>query len=177
MKDLPPAKDPIEAIGEAYELLLEDAIEEAHKIEKKTGPALHRAIDEVHTKTSKLEKLTKEEAEKLAGYLKRDLIDAARYIKESSEDFKTWFGFDVELIKDRLRELFTQAADQTTVELAKLKEQPPEYHTGEITGPGTLCCDACGERLHFHRPGHIPPCPKCHGTVFRRGTVEKDVKS
>ena len=177
MKDLPSAKDPIEAIGEAYELLLEDAIEEARKIEGKTGPALHHAIDEAHIKAGKLEELTTEEAEKLAGYLKRDLIDAARYIKESSEDFKTWFGFDVGLIKNRLRELFTQAADQTTVELAKLKEQASEYHTGEITGPGTLCCNGCGELLHFHRPGHIPPCPKCHGTVFRRETSEKDVKN
>jgi len=177
MKELPPAKDPIEAIGEAYELLLEDAIEEAHKIAEKTGPALHYAIDEARIKTGKLEELTKEEAEKLTGYLKRDLIDAARYIKESGKDFKTWFGFDVGLVKDRLRELFTQAADQTTVELAKLKEQASEYHTGEITGPGTLCCNECGELLHFHRPGHIPPCPKCHGTVFRRETSEKDVKS
>jgi len=172
MKDLPPAKDPIEAIGEAYELLLEDALEEAHKIEEKTGPALHRAIDKAHIKTGKLEELTKEEAEKLAGYLKRDLVDAARYIKESSEDFKIWFGFDVELIEDRLQELFTQAADQTTVELMKLKEQASQYRTGEITGPGTLCCNECGELLHFHRPGHIPPCPKCHGTVFRRKAPE-----
>ena len=172
MKDLPPPTNLIEAMGEAYELLLEDAIEEAHKIEEKTGPALHRAIDKAQIKTSKLEELTKEEAEKLSGYLKRDLVDAARYIKESGKDFKTWFGFDVGLIKDRLRELFTQAADQTTVELMELKEQASEYHTGEITGPGTLCCNECGELLHFHKPGHIPPCPKCHSTVFKRETSD-----
>ncbi|WP_455234152.1 zinc ribbon-containing protein [Thiogranum longum] len=23
--------------------------------------------------------------------------------------------------------------------------------------------------MHFHKPGRIPPCPKCHATVFRRG--------
>jgi len=168
MKDLPPAKDPIEAMGEAYELLLEDAIKGVHKIEEKTGPALHHAIDEALIKSGKLEELTKEEAEKLAAYLKRDLIDAAQYIKESGEDFKTWFGFDIELIEDRLQELFTQAADQTTIELMELKEQASRYRTGEITGPGTLCCNECGELLHFHRPGHIPPCPKCHGTEFKR---------
>ena len=42
------------------------------------------------------------------------------------------------------------------------------YHTGEITGPGTLVCDNCGEELHFHKPSRIPPCPKCKGTSFHR---------
>ncbi|HEC15769.1 MAG TPA: hypothetical protein ENI99_04230 [Sedimenticola sp.] len=176
MKDLPPAKDPIEAMGEAYELLLEDALKETHKIEEKTGPALHHAIDAAGIRAAKLAQLTREEAEKLAGYLKRDLIDAARYIKESGKDFRAWFGFDAGLIRDRLRELFTQAADQTTVELRELKEQASGYHTGEITGPGTLCCNECGELLHFHRPGRIPPCPKCHGTVFRRATSGEDIR-
>ncbi|HEC17362.1 MAG TPA: hypothetical protein ENI99_12440 [Sedimenticola sp.] len=177
MTDLPPPRDPVDAIGKAYELLLEKALEEAHKLEEKSGPALHRMIDKVRTKTAELEELTKEEAEKLPDYLKRDLIDAARYIEETQEDFKTWFGFEVELVEERLRELFTQAADQTTVELLKLKEQASEYHTGEITGPGTLCCTDCGELLHFHRPGHIPPCPKCHGTIFERMPAQKDAKT
>ncbi len=41
-------------------------------------------------------------------------------------------------------------------------------HTGEIIGAGTLVCDQCGEKLHFHKAGKIPPCPKCHGTTFHR---------
>ena len=169
MKPLPSKKDPIEAVGEAYELLLEQAIKEAHKLGDKTGPALHRIIDEVRTDSKILQKFSQEQIEDVAKYLKRDLIDAAYYIKETKEDFKTWFGFDVGLIEDRLKDLFTQAADRTTVELLKLKaEASHEYRTGEITGPGTLLCKECGEKLHFHKPGHIPPCPKCHGTTFGR---------
>ena len=42
-------------------------------------------------------------------------------------------------------------------------------HTGEVTGAGTLVCDKCGEKLHFHKAGKIPPCPKCHATQFHRG--------
>jgi len=175
MQKLPTKKDPIQAVGEAYELLLEQAIKEAHKLEDKTGPALHRVIDEVRTDGKILEKFTQEQIDEVAGYLKRDLIDAARYIKETKEDFKTWFGFDVGLIEDRLQDLFTQAADRTTVELLKLKAQASqEYRTGEITGPGTLLCKECGEKLHFHKPGHIPPCPKCHATAYGRISVDED---
>jgi len=172
MKPLPPEKDPIEAVGEAYELLLERAIKEAHKLEDKTGPALHRIIDEVRADSKALEKWTEDESEKIAGYLKRDLIDAANYIEETKEDFKTWFGFDIGLIEDRLLDLFTQAADRTTIELLKFKAKAAfEYRTGEITGLGTLACKECGEKLHFHKPGHIPPCPKCHSTTFGRISI------
>jgi NADH pyrophosphatase NudC (nudix superfamily) len=43
-----------------------------------------------------------------------------------------------------------------------------EYHTGEITGIGTLFCDNCGHSLHFSKTGHIPPCPHCSHTRFHR---------
>lgn len=170
MKDLQPPRDPIDAMGEAYERLLETAMDDLHKAEEKTGPVLHRLIDKAKEKLLEAEEYTEEELDQVSEYLKRDLIDAADYLSETGHDFATWLDFDIELIEDRLKDLFSQAADQTTVELLQLKQQAEraEYHTGEITGPGTLVCDKCGEKLHFHRVGKIPPCPKCKGTVFHR---------
>ena len=46
MKDLKPPRDPLEVIGEAYELLLEKSLEEGHKIKEKGNLALHHFIDE-----------------------------------------------------------------------------------------------------------------------------------
>jgi ElaB/YqjD/DUF883 family membrane-anchored ribosome-binding protein len=170
MKDLQPPKDPIDAMGEAYERLLETAINDTRKLENKSGPALHKLIDEAQQKLSEMGELSKEELERVAEYLKRDLLDAAAYIEETSEDIATWLGFDIELVEDRLQELLMQAADQTTVDLLELKAQAGArgYHTGEYTGPGTLICVNCGEKLHFHKVSCIPPCPKCKETRFRR---------
>ncbi len=170
MKDLQPPKDPIDAMGEAYERLLETAINDTRKLENKSGPALHKLIDEAKQRLSEAGELSKEEVERVAEYLKRDLLDAAAYVEETGEDFATWLGFDIELVEDRLKELLMQAADQTTVDLLELKEQAEArgYHTGEYTGPGTLVCDNCSEKLHFHKVSHIPPCPKCKGTSFHR---------
>ncbi|WP_456375785.1 zinc ribbon-containing protein [Thiolapillus sp.] len=171
MKDLPDPKDPVELVGQAYERLLESAMDEARQLEdNKSGPALHKLIDKARQKLSDLGELTAEEIDQISEYLKRDLRDAAHYIVETGEDVKTWLGFDLSLLGDRLRDLFVQAADQTTIELKQLQEQAEAagYHTGEITGPGTLICDGCGEELHFYKPGRIPPCPKCHGTTFHR---------
>lgn len=170
MTKLAPPHDPIEALGEAYELLLDKTVEKAHESKIKTGPALHKLIDEVAQKSSDIAELAGEETEKIGRFLKRDLIDAASFLDKTGKALKDWFGFDLALVEDRLRDDFSKAADQTTVELLKLKQEAEAagYHTGEITGPGTLLCDQCGEKLHFHKAGHIPPCPKCQGVSFHR---------
>ena len=170
MTKLTPPHDPVEALGEAYELLLEKTLAEAHQAKVKSGPALHQLIDEVAQKSSDMTELAGEEAEKIGQYLKRDLIDAASYIDKTGKELKDWLGFDLMYLKDRLRDDFSKAADQTTIELLNLKQQAEAagYRTGEIVGPGSLICDQCGEKLHFHNAGHIPPCPKCQGTHFHR---------
>lgn len=102
--------------------------------------------------------------------IQRDLMDAAHHMSEKGKELKDWLGFDIALIKSELWLNFTEATDKTTLELLKLKQiaEKAPYHTGEIIGLGTLTCDQCKASLHFHKPGHIPPCSKCHGTNFHR---------
>lgn len=75
-------------------------------------------------------------------------------------------------------ELIPKIADPTLSEWltwkADLEQQT--YHTGELTGPGVLLCNQCGERLHFTRAGRIPPCPKCGGSEFHRPGKEAVLK-
>ena len=173
MNDKDPLITPTRSMIEAYEKLLKFTMKEAHLLETKTGPVLHKLIDTTSEKISKLNELTEEESGKITAYLKRDLIEAANYMTQTGADFKKWLALDTidtEIIEDYLLEQFKQAADQTTVELAKIKyaAETAEYHTGEITGPGILVCDGCGEELHFQKTGHIPPCPKCNKSSFHR---------
>jgi len=165
-----PAPFPTEGMSEAYEKLLKLSMKEFKLLKAKTGPALHKLIDKSSETLSELEEVSKEEAEKISGYLKRDLKEAAAYMAETGEDFQKWLAIDTNIIENYLYEQFKQAADQTTVELAQLKAaaENAQYHTGEIIGPGVLVCDVCGENLHFHKAGHIPPCAKCQGTYFHR---------
>jgi len=159
-----------EAMSEAYEKLLKLSMKEFKLLEEKTGPVLHKLIDKTSEKLSELDELSKEEAQKISAYLKRDLKEAADYMAESGEEFQKWLAIDADVIENYLYDYFKQAADQTTVELAQLKKaaEHAPYHTGEITGPGVLICDECGEQLHFKKAGHIPPCAKCKGTYFHR---------
>ncbi len=160
--------DPVDKLVEAYTKMLERAMDAFNKAEEKAGSKLQHFIDEAREKAVELGELTREEADKVADYLKRDLHDAAGYVEKTGEEFKNWLGFETDLIDAELYNLFLQAADPTILELLELKAQASIYRTGEITGPGTLVCAECGEKLHFSKPGRIPPCPKCHGTVFHR---------
>lgn len=164
---------PIDTLAQAYEKLYENITTDLHNL-KDFGSGLHKLINEARDKAVELDELTEEDAITLADWLKRDLEDAARYLSDSSHQIKDWLGFETGLLENELFLMFLDIADKTTVELQQFKEnaQHPEYHTGEITGPGTLTCDECGEKLHFYRAGKIPPCPKCHATVFHRSTSE-----
>lgn len=132
---------------------------------------LPQRIEVAREKAVELGELTREEAGKIATYLKRDIEDAAEYLSGPSQEFADWLRFDIELIEERLLEAFLAVADQTRVELLELEREAQRadaWHTGEIAGIGTLQCFDCGELIHFHATGHIPPCPQCHGTAFQR---------
>ncbi|MDE3022160.1 MAG: zinc ribbon-containing protein [Pseudomonadota bacterium] len=167
-KSLPP-DDLNKPMGEAYELLLEKALQKTHQ----TGAFVHDMIEEVRGEIIDLYKLGDDEVAKLEKYVRRDLIDAAHYLDKTG-NLKDWLGFDVALIKDEFWKRFSEAADQTTVSLNQLKLQAAkaEYHSGELVGLGTMVCDQCGQTLHFHKPGHIPPCPKCNNMHFHRQNYE-----
>jgi len=159
--------DPVEKMVSAYETMLN----RVSQFSDKAGPVLKDGIDQARETAVELGELSREEAEKIAAYLERDMKDAAEFIVETGQDFKDWFKFDVQLIETKLFDMFASVADQTSIELRELAERAKRasrLHTGEITGPGTLECVKCGEQLHFEKPGHIPPCPKCRATEYKR---------
>jgi hypothetical protein len=165
--------DPLDILGEVYEKMYESVAENFHKAEEKSGPILHKLVDEAREEVVKLKDISEEGGEKLAQWLRRDLDDAVNYMAETGDELKDWLGFEISLLESRFIDLLLNAADKTTLKLIQMKEDAEKnatYYTDEITGPGTLNCTACGEKLHFYKSGKVPPCPKCHTTVFQRKT-------
>ncbi|HRC71929.1 MAG TPA: zinc ribbon-containing protein [Candidatus Competibacter sp.] len=164
-------------LARAYQQMMERArsrLEEFEQAEKAAFPQLSASIEHAAEKAVELGELTREEARLIGGYLRRDLEDAGYYLATTGRDLKEWMRFDLELIEERLLDFFRRGVDQSRLELsafgaALLEEtQAEHYRSGEVTGPGTLRCEQCGERVVFHAPALIEPCPVCEGTGFVR---------
>lgn len=167
-----PIQESLKNISKNYEKLLKKAITKFEEFKDENAPTFHKAIDLVTKDLIKTEDMTLDEARHLAGSLKRDLLDAAHHLSDNKDELKSWLDFDITFIEQSLLSAFLDAADKTTVELAQFQAEAmsANYKTGEVVGISTLKCDNCGELLHFHKPGHIPPCPKCKQTLFHRTT-------
>lgn len=158
----------------AYERMRERTQQFLDENTQELLPSLLDALTSAKEQAIHLGELSKDEAELISAYLRRDLHDAGEYIKQQRGELGDWLRFDVDLIEKNIWNSLSLLVDKTTIELEALKERADrlgEWHTGEITGPGTLVCSACGEEIHFHKTGHIPPCPKCHATVYKRASA------
>ena len=163
---------PTEKLIHAYNTMMERASEALEQ----AGNGIHnmqQAFERAKDRAVELDELTREEAEEIADYLKRDFQEAGHYLADTGHELRDWLHLDIALIEQSMLDLISSVADKTRIELMQLEQQArqaSEYHTGQITGPGSLECTECGEVLHFKQTGHIPPCPKCQHSVFIRKT-------
>ena len=165
-----------EKLSAAYDRMLDRAHELMERAEHDALPAVRKAIDFAKQTAVEVGELTVDEAEKVGSYLRRDLDDAANNLAETGRDLRTWLKFDFALIEERVGEALARMVDQTQLELSKLQamaQSDEEWHTGEIAGPGPLTCVACGHEIHKRKSGRIPPCPKCHKSIFIRSAGAK----
>ncbi len=144
-------------------------VEQTHQESATTGLQAH--INAAIDKAVELNELTREEAERIGDYLRRDLQDAAEFIISTEQALADWLRFDLALVEESLLDMFSLMVDQSRLELDNLAEsarQATEWQSGEITALGTLYCENCGHSLHFHKPSYIPACPNCGATRFKR---------
>jgi len=136
--------------------------------------AMTHALEKAHSDMSALGEFSVEQAETMKMYLARDLEQTISNAKDlgnmlSEETKKT-------LQPSRLGagalSSLAYVLEHTSNALHSLMDKTVEaltYGTGEITSAGTLTCHECGYKMHFKKTGHIPPCPKCSGTLFQKG--------
>jgi predicted RNA-binding Zn-ribbon protein involved in translation (DUF1610 family) len=164
-------EDREDKLAHAYHKMVSRVRSILGEYESKTEPKVPKGIEEAKQKAVELGELSQEEADRLGEYLRRDLQDAATYLTDTGKALSDWLMLDLELIEGQLLDAFSQVADKTRLELALWAEQAhhaQDYHTDETIGIGTFACLSCGERLHFHQAGRMPPCPKCGHTLFKR---------
>ena len=165
----------VQKLLDGYHRLMSEAREVAKELAEDMKPRIKPSIEMAGDRLSELGELTREEAERIGVYLKKDLEHAARYIAEGERELADWARLDLLLLEHKFKDNLEYLVDETRLELDHMKEHGDhagEWHTGEITAPGTLACQQCDQELHFKELAHVPPCPKCHGSVYHRVHVK-----
>ena len=145
-----------------YEQLASRTADLLEEGKKTFDEALKKAKEELSTAGS----FSREQADKLGEYVRRDLKEnagkAKDAVKKAVEPLRVAAG-----VQSAFTRILTSAAE-TLTELAERSEKSLEFKTGEITSPGTLTCKDCDSEMHMTKTTRIPPCPKCHKTIFRK---------
>lgn len=161
MNDQNDKKAEQEEVG-LYEKLASRTADLLEEGKKTFDEALKRAKEEL----SSAGDFSREQADKLGEYVRRDLKEnadkAKEAVKKAVEPQRVVAG-----VQSAFTRILTSAAE-TLTELAERSEKSLEYKTGEITSPGTLTCKECDAEMHMTKTTRIPPCPKCHKTIFRK---------
>ncbi len=154
-------KNEQEEIG-LYEKLASRTADVLEEGKKTFDEALKRAKEELASAGD----FSREQADRLGEYVRRDLrenADKARVaVKKAVAPQRVAAG-----VQSAFSRILTSTAE-TLTELAQRSEKSLEYKTGEITSPGTLTCKSCDAEMHMTKTTRIPPCPKCHKTIFRK---------
>lgn len=167
------------SLVEAYNQMMSRVKDTIDSAEAHAMPTLQKAIDQAKQQAIHLGEISAEQADEISNYIKRDINDAAEYLMESSHEFSEWLMLDIDIIEQKVLELFLSVADKTRIELEQFSHpgcaiannEKNIYKSGEITGPGSLVCINCKQMIQFNTTGTIPDCSKCKGTLFERAEI------
>lgn len=135
-------------LPQLYDRLAERAVEKLKELGDTTTVTLQQVLEAAGARAVDMGEVTREEAEQLSHSIRHDLHDAARHMLEQERDFTDWLRLDALLIEKRLLQRVAQLVDvarQEARHAGKEPRHPLDWHSGEITGIGSLECRDCGQ--------------------------------
>jgi hypothetical protein len=109
------------------------------------------------------------EAQELKGFLKHDFETTVAEMQRLGETAKK--KLNASRIGTGAREsvaTVVHSAGEALQSLVGKTGAPTTYQTGELTSAGTLTCTNCDATIGLSTTDHVPPCPTCGGTVFKK---------
>lgn len=178
----------------AYEKILDDVKHRLKTLQNSVDTqALNEIIDKSTEELKQIESHSLDAVAKASDALKKDLASSAERTKPLIEALRTDASQALDTLHEAGAQIWTQLAkgagssmedwrawtggtfetflNQLSAASGKLGDELGRaltYRTGEMTHGGTFRCVDCETHLMLKQPGHLPPCPKCHKTAFRR---------
>jgi hypothetical protein len=131
---------------------------------------IRQTLDDARKQMSQLGDYTADTIEKAIVTIEKEMLTAARQAgarlenlaERSTDVFAVW--------RDRGAQFLGRAATalRDWVQQASTRITEQTYHTGDIATGGTLECTACGGQVQLKTAAHVPLCPSCRKSEFRR---------
>ncbi|HXH72693.1 MAG TPA: NADP-dependent isocitrate dehydrogenase [Mariprofundaceae bacterium] len=161
--------DVAEAAAEAdqYDLLAARFKELFEAGAEKSGEFAREALEKARKQLTAAGIFSEERGKKLKAFLERDVATMAESMRSEAAGRLNPSRLGVGALASMTSLL--QAAGNVLSDIAKRAGKALTCRSGEVTSAGTLTCMNCKHQIHFKKTGRVPPCPKCHGTEFRKG--------
>lgn len=131
---------------------------------------IRQTLDDARAQLRHAGEYTADTVDKAIASVEKEMVAATRTIgarlenltERSADVFAVW--------RDRSAQFLTRAAAAVGdwVQQASGRLGEHNYHTGDIAAGGTLECTACGGRVELTTAAHVPLCPQCRKSEFRR---------
>mgnify|MGYP003383394287 CR=1 FL=1 len=157
-----------------YEALYDRFAEHARELfdagQEKTNEAMEKAMEGAREQFAAAGEFSAEQGEVFKRFMRRDLEQTAEDMRVLGQEAKERLSparLGAGALSSMARLL--EATGSALQNLSRKTEDALHFKTGEITTAGTLTCKQCGQTVQLKRSAHIPPCPRCRGTEFRKG--------
>lgn len=157
-----------------YEALYDRFTERARELfdagQEKSTEAMEKAMEGARGQFAAAGEFSAEQGEAFKKFMRRDLDQTAKDMRVLGVEAKERLNparLGAGALSSMARLL--EATGSALKNLSRKAEESLHFNTGEITAAGTLTCTQCGQTVQLKRSTHIPPCPNCHGTEFRKG--------
>ncbi len=140
-------------------------------IDSISAEEIGKAVEDAGQRLKKTGEYTQESVNKVTDSLKKDLLSSYKTTETQLEGLAGSAGIIFDIFRDKSGEIISMAAKamgEWSQQFGDKLDDMLVYHSGETTHGGTFMCTACGQTLTLKKPGHLPPCPKCHKPEFRR---------
>ena len=177
MSDTPRDDETRRRLESAYDRFAEHVVDAARAGRDLGREGIEAAMEKARSRLADAGEFSAVQGERFKTWLRRDL---GLHLEEQAGDARELgrtLGQEAaqKLNPARLRDgtlatlaTLLRSGGETLQAWSEKADAAVEYVSGEITSAGTLTCLGCGHVAHFEHTAHIPPCPVCQGTRFRK---------
>jgi hypothetical protein len=180
------------AVYEKMRRRVQEALADTREVLR--GEAVRQVVERAGEEVRQLGGHSRETVSKVTEAMKKDLASTAEALKPRLEGLGRETDRVVALARERAGAFWHEHGDEAGRALRQWRDRGGAllaevlhavsdwsarlgdrldsalvYRTGEATDGGAFVCVACGSGMRLKKPGHLPPCPRCHKTEFRRG--------